>query len=78
MPLTVLQAVLHQVAIDATSANPVWRPPLECGGGVCHILHYEVLGCTCGGCRDPKRGDQEPVKEQKSAREGRGQRLVSL
>lgn len=51
--LTALHAVLHQVPVDATCPDPVWGPPLKGGGGVCHVLHHQVLGFTCGCCKDP-------------------------
>ena len=58
-PLTALQAVLHQVPIDAAGPNPIWGPPLEGGGGVCHVFHRQVLGLARGRCEHPGKGEVE-------------------
>ena len=58
-PLTALQAVLHQVPINAACPNPIWGSPLESGGGVCHIFHHQVQGFTCGRCKDPGKREVE-------------------
>lgn len=70
--LTVLQAVFHQVPIDATCPNPIWGPPLEGGGGICHILHCQVLGFTCGSFKDRERGEVGVNDGSRVSREGQG------
>lgn len=75
--LTVLQAVFHQVPIDAARPDPVGWPPLEGGGGICHILHCQVLWFTRGCWKDPGKGEVEVSKGSKVSREGQGSELKS-
>lgn len=76
--LTVLQAVLHQVPVDAARPDPVWGPPLEGGGGVCHVLHCQVPGFTGGRCKDPGKGEVGVNEGSGVSREGQGSELESL
>lgn len=76
--LTVLQAVLHHVPIDAAGPDPVWGPPLEGGGRVCHILHCQVPGFTRGCCKDPGKGEMGVHEGSAVSREGQGSELESL
>lgn len=76
--LTVLQAVLHQVPIYAACPNPIWGPPLEGGGAVCHILHCQVLGFTCGSCKDPEKGEVGVNEGSGVSREAQGSELELL
>lgn len=75
--LTVLQAVLHQVPVDAARPDPVGGPPLEGGGGIRHILHCQVLGFTRGCYEDPGKGEVGVSEGSKVSREGQGSELKS-
>lgn len=59
--LTAILAVLHAVAVEASSSHALWGPPLEGDGGVRDILHRQVAGLTGGAWAEgrPERGLSE-------------------